>query len=87
MDESEKKLLSEIYRINQENNAYLRKIDRRQRYNTYWKVFLFILAVGSALGLYYVVQPYIDQVSDVYNQAQSTLSSFIPQQQKTPTKK
>jgi len=87
MDDSTKKMLNETYRISQENNAYLKKIDRRQRYSTYWKVFLFIVAVGSALGVYYYFQPYVDQVVDIYDQAQSTFSSFIPQNSKPTIKK
>ena len=65
MDDSTKKLLNETYRISQENHILLKKIDRRQRYSTYWRVFLFILAVGSALGVYYYFQPYVDQVIDI----------------------
>lgn len=87
MDDSTKKLLNETYRISQENHILLKKIDRRQRYSTYWRVLLFILAVGSALGVYYYFQPYVDQVIDIYDQAQSTFSSFIPQGQKLPIKK
>lgn len=87
MDDSTKKILSETYRISQENNSLLKKIDRRQRMSIYWRTFLFVLAVGSALGVYYYFQPYVDQVIDIYDQAQSTFSSFLPQGQKIPIKK
>ncbi|HQV64827.1 MAG TPA: hypothetical protein PKZ56_01180 [Candidatus Paceibacterota bacterium] len=82
MDDSTKKLLNETYRISQENQALLKKIDRRQRYSIYWRALLFIAAVASALGVYYYFQPYVDQVVDIYDQAQSTFSSFIPQSSK-----
>ncbi len=82
MDDSTKKLLNETYRISQENNALLRKIDRRQRWGIYWKTLLFIIAAGSAFGVYYYFQPYLSQLVDIYDQAQTTFSSFIPQSQK-----
>ncbi len=87
MDEPTKKLLNETFRISQENHILLKKIDRRQRYSTYWRVFLFIIAVGSALGVYYYFQPYVDQVIDIYDQAQSTFTSLIPQNSKPVIKK
>jgi hypothetical protein len=76
MENEIKKLLIENLEIAKENNNYLRKIDRRQRVSTYWKVFLFILTVGSALGLYYFLDPYIQTLSDSYGQIKNQIQSF-----------
>ena len=73
MDESNNHLLSEIYKLTEENNKYLKRIDRRQRWGTYFRVLMFIIALGSAFGVYYILQPYFDNVSNIYNQAQSSL--------------
>lgn len=59
MDNDIKKLLIENLELAKENRDYLKKIDRRQRVSTYWKLFLFIITIGSALGLYYFLDPYI----------------------------
>jgi subtilisin family serine protease len=77
-----KKLLLETYKITKENREYLIKIDRRQRYNFYWRIFVTILAVSSALGIYYYFQPYLDQVLDIYNQVEKSVNQFgtIPDQ-------
>jgi fructoselysine-6-P-deglycase FrlB-like protein len=76
MENEIKKTLSELMALTKENNEYLRKIDRRQRYNMYWKTFVFIIAVGSALGLYYVVQPYVDQIGEIYGQMEQSFVQF-----------
>lgn len=85
MDESTKKLLDQTYRLAEENNKYLKKIDRRQRLNFYWRLFIMILAVVSALGIYYYVQPYIDQVITIYNQVEKNVAQFgtVPEQIKS----
>jgi hypothetical protein len=82
MDDQVKKLLLETYKITKENREYLIKIDRRQRYNFYWRIFVTILAVSSALGIYYYFQPYLDQVLDIYNQVEKSVNQFgtIPDQ-------
>lgn len=82
MDESTKKILSETYTLSKENNTLLRKIDRRQRLNFYWRLFLMCIAIASALGIYYYVQPYLDQVITFYNEVEKNAIQFgtIPDQ-------
>ena len=82
MDEGMKKMLAETLKLSQENNAYLKKIDRRQRWNAYVRALTIIIAIGSALGIYYYFQPYVDQFIDIYNQAEKTFIQFgtIPEQ-------
>jgi hypothetical protein len=77
MDEKTQKMLEEIYTMTQENHAFIKKIDRRQRWSTYWRAFLFLVAVGSALGLYYAFEPYVESFKDIYSQAEATFNSFI----------
>jgi hypothetical protein len=82
MDEKMEKMLRELYRVTKENNDYLKKIDRRQRYGMYWKVLFFIITAGSVLGVYYMAQPYVDQVLGFYNQFETSVNQFntIPSQ-------
>ena len=76
MENEIKKLLEENLELAKQNHQYLKKIDRRQRMSTYWKVFLFIVTVGSALGLYYFLDPYIQSLSDSYGQVKSQIQNF-----------
>jgi hypothetical protein len=84
MDESTKKILSETYRLAKENNTFLQKIDRRQRWNFYWRIFVTMIAVASALGIYYYVQPYLDQALSIYNEVEKNVVQFgtVPDQVK-----
>ena len=78
------RMLKEMYRVNRENHEYLRKIDQRQRYGVYWKFFWFAIVLGSALGIYYFVQPYVDQAVNFYDQFETSLVQLntIPEQVK-----
>ncbi len=89
MDDQTKKLLLETYKIAKENREYLVKIDRRQRYSSYWRIFLILLTIGSALGVYYYFEPYINQFVDAYDTVQQTFTSFgtVPDQIKGFIKK
>lgn len=82
MDETTKKMLAETYELTKVNHDFLRKIDRRQRYSMYWRTATVIIAIGSALGVYYFLQPYIDQFIDIYSQVEKTFIQFgtIPDQ-------
>ncbi len=70
----DQKMLQEIYKLTLENNKYIRKIDRRQRLSMYWRIFLFMIAIASALGIYYFLQPYFESVTETYHQIQSSFS-------------
>jgi hypothetical protein len=85
MDESTKKLLAESYAIVRENNTLLKKIDRRQRWSSYWRIFMMLLAVASALGVYYYLQPYLDQAINFYNEVEKNVVQFgtVPSQIKS----
>ena len=87
MDDKTQKMLQEIYTMTQENHSYLKKIDRRQRWSTYWRVLMALIAIGSAFGVYYFLQPYFQTAVDIYNEAQSAFTSFIPGANKTPLMK
>jgi hypothetical protein len=76
MDDQTKKMLLELISTTQENNKYLKKIDRRQRYHMYWRIFVLIIAVTSALGIYYYALPYLGQLMDFYNQIENTFIQF-----------
>ncbi len=82
MDDTTKKMLTETFELTKVNHDLLKKIDRRQRYSMYWRTLTIIIAIGSALGVYYFLQPYVDQFVDVYSQVEKTFIQFgtIPDQ-------
>lgn len=59
LDPEEKRLLSE-------NNKLLHKLTRAQNWSTFFSVFRWMVVVGAALGAYYYLQPYLEQVIGLY---------------------
>lgn len=53
----------------------LRAIRRAQKWATVWRAIYWIVIIGSAVGAYWIIQPYIDQLLGVYSGAQSNLDT------------
>ena len=66
MDEELKKLLEENINITKENETLLRKVIWNQRLGHVFSVVKWVLIIGSAVGLFYYLQPLIDQTRDFY---------------------
>jgi hypothetical protein len=60
----------------EDNNRILRKLLAHQRYSTMISVFKWALIIGTALGAYYFLQPFIDQLLATY---QALNGTFGPQ--------
>ena len=59
-NQSLEQLVKEDIAINQENNKILKKLWSGVKWGRIFRVFYLVIIVGSALGLYYFLQPYID---------------------------
>lgn len=70
MTEQESLLLKKVAELTEENNKILRHMQSAARRARVWSA-LKLLAIIIALAVgYYYLQPYIRQVSDLYNQVQ-----------------
>ncbi len=69
MDPESKRLLEETLELTQENNKMLHKVRSIQQWTTFWSLFKVFLIIGIALGSFYFLQPYIDQLISVYSGA------------------
>ncbi|MFA6257849.1 MAG: hypothetical protein WC671_02450 [Candidatus Paceibacterota bacterium] len=76
MDPESKKLLEDTFALAQENNKMLRSVSRSIRISRIMSIIYWALVIGSAVGAYYFIQPYIDQLIGVYSGAKSNLDSF-----------
>ena len=76
MDPELKKLLEETLALSKENNDILRSMRRSQRVSRILSFLYWAFIIGSAVGAYYFIQPYIDQLMGAYGGAKSNLSSF-----------
>jgi len=79
MDEEEiENLLRKNLEVTKENNKILGKIHRYIKWSRALRALYWIIIIGSTLGLYYFIQPFIDNVRDVISDPQSTLSNLLP---------
>ncbi len=77
MDDSEsKKLLEETLRLSQENNNILHSLRRSMRLARFMSLLYWVFIIGSAVGAYYFIQPYINQLRAVYGNTSDVLNSF-----------
>jgi len=75
MDPESKKLLEDTFVLAQKNNKMLNFVVRSMRISRIMSIIYWALIIGSALGAYYFVQPYIDELIGIYGGAKSNLDS------------
>lgn len=66
MSPEEKSLLERTYKMAEENNTILKSLRRSARWNTVFKVFYWVIIIGLSLGAYYLIQPYLEAMFDLY---------------------
>jgi len=71
MDPELKKMMRENLELSQENNKLLKKMNRSIILGRLFTVIYWIVIIGTMLGAYYVLQPFIEGVLGAY---QSLLS-------------
>ncbi len=76
MDDESTKLLERTLELAQENNEMLHKMRRTQFWSSVMSAIYWLFIIGTAIGAYYYVQPYLDQVLKLYDSASSTLNSL-----------
>ena len=76
MDPESKEMLKEALELSQENNKMLHSMRRSMRMARIMSFVYWAFIIGSAIGAYYFIQPYIDQVLSVYAGATDTINSI-----------
>lgn len=66
MDQEIKSLLEENLRLSKENNELLVKVRNFQRWSQISKVLYWFVIIGVALGAFYFIKPYFDNVLNIY---------------------
>lgn len=75
MTPEERALLNRIAQQVDENNDILHGIRSSMRWSKIWSAVYWTLIIGASLGAYWFIQPYINQLLDVYSGAQSNIDS------------
>ncbi|HBA46133.1 hypothetical protein A2W67_02500 [Candidatus Nomurabacteria bacterium RIFCSPLOWO2_02_40_28] len=76
MDPESKKLLEETFALAEDNNKILHSMRRSMRVQRIMSVLYWAIIIGSAVGAYYFIQPYIDQMMQLYGSASDVLKNF-----------
>lgn len=76
MSPEERELLNKSVSLAEDSNKILRAMRRSQRWASIVRIIYWALIIGSAIGAYYLFQPYIDQIKNVYSKAGDALGNL-----------
>ena len=76
MSPEEKELFKRSIVLSEENNQILRSIQRSMRLARFMSFLYWIFIIGSAVGAYYIIQPYLNQLIGVYSGAGDILNNL-----------
>ena len=67
MEEIEtKELLEKELELAKENNKILKRIQRGMRWGNFFSIVYWLFILGTAVGAYYFIQPFIESFGDTY---------------------
>lgn len=76
MDEESKRLQIETLELARENNKILRKMRRSQQIAGVMRALYWLVIIAVTVGVFYYLEPYINQLKDVYGGASDVLKNF-----------
>lgn len=77
MSPEEKELLKRTLALAEENNDMLRSMQRSMRLQRLMTILYWVFIIGSAIGAYYLIQPYIDSISGAVGGAKTSWSDIL----------
>ena len=75
-DNEIKSQIEESLAIGKENRRMLKKLLSYRRWEAVYAILKWLIVAGVALGTYYYLQPYIDQLVAAYEQVNGVFQSF-----------
>lgn len=77
MQPEDKELLKKTLALEEENNGILRSMQRSMRLARLMSIIYWVFIIGSAVGAYYLIQPYIDGITGAYTGTKDTVSGNL----------
>ena len=74
MSPEQEELLKRSVQLSEQNHDILRSIQRSMRLSRIMSILYWVFIIGSAVGAYYLVQPYVEAVTGAYG---GTRTSFV----------
>jgi hypothetical protein len=76
MSPEEREMLEKSLALAEENNKILHSMKRGQRWASIMRVVYWVFIIGSAVGAFYLIQPYIDEVKSMYESVSDGLKGI-----------
>jgi len=67
MDPRERDMLKRALELSEENNEMLRSMRRSMRIGIIFRTIYWVVVIGIAVGAFYLIQPYVDGVTEMYS--------------------
>jgi Trk-type K+ transport system membrane component len=77
MTPEEKNLLQRTLELTEENHKMLKSMSRSMKLARIMSIIYWVFIIGSAVGAYYLIQPYIDAITGAYGGAKTTFDGGI----------
>ena len=77
MSPEEKELFKRSITLAEENNKMLHSMQRSMRISRIMSLVYWVFIIGSAVGAYYLIQPYIQSITGAYNGAKTSFNDSI----------
>ncbi|TAL49539.1 hypothetical protein EPN83_00110 [Patescibacteria group bacterium] len=76
MDSEDKRILGRTLELAEENNKMLKKLIRGARWARIVRFIYILIIVGSAVGIFYYIQPYLNQLVETYGSFKEGINSL-----------
>jgi len=76
MSPEEKELLKRAVALSEENNDILRSMQRSQRLASVMRIIYWVVIIGSTIGAFYLIQPYINSLGGSLGSASDIINSY-----------
>jgi len=77
MSPEERELFKRSIALAEENNDILRSIQRSMRLARFMSILYWVFIIGSAVGAYYLIQPYIEQIMGIYGSGVGSFNDLL----------
>lgn len=76
MEPELKEKIEESLRLAEENNKMIRKMRRTLEWSRIMRIIYWLFIIAMALGAYYYIQPYVEQIKGAYSDAKDGMEGF-----------
>ncbi|HEY0220750.1 MAG TPA: hypothetical protein VGC58_00845 [Candidatus Paceibacterota bacterium] len=77
MSPEEKELFKRSVVLAEENNDILRSLQRSMRFSRLMSLIYWVFIIGSAVGAYYFIQPYLEAIMSAYSGASTSINDLL----------